>query len=102
MIIYDYITKESRKISKLATNSLSAIQNINNWRLMISKTNALLNLIKQDDDDYSFIGKIYLYVKNRNEAQYQYLTRKCEKVALKTWKTQRLSLNIILISRYKY
>ena len=34
------------------------------------KTNALLNLIKQqDDDNYSVIGKSYLYVKDSNEAK---------------------------------
>ena len=36
--------------------------------------NTLLNLIKQlDNDDYSII---YLYVKGRNEAKYQYLIKK--------------------------
>ena len=34
------------------------------------KTNALLNLIKQqDDDNYSVIGKSYLYVKDSNEGK---------------------------------
>ena len=43
------------------------------------KTNALLNLIKlQDDDHHSIIDKIYLYVKDPYEVKYQYL--------LKTWK----------------
>ena len=66
--------------------------------LWSGKTNALFNLIKQGDD-YSFIDKTYLYVKDLNKAQHQYLTRKCEKTTLKTWKTQRLSLNLWLISR---
>lgn len=35
------------------------------------KTNALLNLIKQQDNDsYSAIDKIYLYVPDSNEAKY--------------------------------
>ena len=52
---------------------LSAIQNINNWRLWHWKTNASLNLIKkQHDDDYSIIDQIYLYVKDPNEAKCQY------------------------------
>ena len=35
------------------------------------KINALLNLIKlQDDDDYSIIDNIYLYVKDPSEANY--------------------------------
>ena len=42
------------------------------------KTNALLNLIKNQPD----IDKIYLYLKDPYEAKYQYLIRKCEKVGL--------------------
>ena len=67
MINYDDITKAN--ISK---------QNLNwpripvyPYRVLIigssvsGKTNALLNLIKQqDDDDYSIIDKMYLYVKD--------------------------------------
>ena len=38
---------------------------INSW-----STNTLLNLIKKEvDDDYSIIDKIYLYVKDPNEAK---------------------------------
>ena len=41
------------------------------------KTNALLNLIKQQDDYvYSIIDKIHLYLKDLYEANYQYLIRK--------------------------
>ena len=43
------------------------------------KTIALLNLIKQQDDNYSIIDKIYLYVKDPFEAKYQYFTKKREK-----------------------
>ena len=35
--------------------------------------NALLDRIKQQDDDYSIVDKIYLYVKSPNELKYQYL-----------------------------
>ena len=48
------------------------------------KTNILLNLIKrQDDDDYSIIYKIYLYVKHPNQARYQYFIKNYEKMVLK-------------------
>ena len=40
------------------------------------KTNASLKLIKKQVDDYSFIDKMYLYVKDSNEAKYQYLKNK--------------------------
>ena len=38
------------------------------------KTNALLNLIKEQDSD-SLIDKIYLYTKDLNELKYQFLVR---------------------------
>ena len=38
------------------------------------KTNALLNLIKQQDD----IDKIYLYAKDLSESKYECLMRRCE------------------------
>ena len=38
------------------------------------KTNALLNLIKEQDSD-SLIDKIYLYTKDLNELKYQFLIR---------------------------
>ena len=51
------------------------------------KTNALLNLLKiQDDNGYSIIDKIYLFVIDSNEAEYQYLIKKCEKMVLKIQK----------------
>ena len=47
------------------------------------KTNALLNLIEiQHDNRYSIIDKIYLFVKDPNEAEYQYLIEKCKKNGL--------------------
>ena len=53
------------------------------------KTNVFLDLIKQkDDNDYSAIDKIHLYVKNPNETKYQYIIEKMKTVVFKTWKTQ--------------
>ena len=46
------------------------------------KTNALLNLIKEQDRD-SLIDKIYLYAKDLSETKYQFLTKKREDVGLK-------------------
>ena len=49
------------------------------------KTNALPNLIKeQDNGDYSIINKVYLSVMQPNEAKYQYLIKKHGKMVLKT------------------
>ena len=42
------------------------------------KTNALLNLIKNQQDS----DKIYLYAKEPHEAKYQYLINKREKISL--------------------
>ena len=38
------------------------------------KTNALLNLIKEQDTD-NLIDKIYLYAKNLSEPKYQFLIK---------------------------
>ena len=46
------------------------------------KTNALLNLIWQQDSD-SLIDKIYLYAKDLNEPKYQFLIKKREDVGIK-------------------
>ena len=43
------------------------------------KTNALLNLIKEQDD----IDKIYLHVKDLSESRYEFLIKKCEDVKIK-------------------
>ena len=53
--------------------------NINNWRLWIWKSNALLNLINDEPDIY----KIYLYAKDPSEAKYQLLINKRESSGLK-------------------
>ena len=46
------------------------------------KTNALLNLIKEQDSD-NLIDKIYLYAKYLNKPQYQFLINKREDVGIK-------------------
>ena len=47
--------------------------------LNLKKKNAFLNLIKeQNNDNYSFIDKTYLYVKDPSGAKYQYLINKPE------------------------
>ena len=43
------------------------------------KTNALFNLISQQDD----IDKIYLYGKDLSEPKYEYLIKKCEDAGTK-------------------
>ena len=53
----DVATDNKRTLSNFATNSLSSIQNINNWELWIWKKKSLFNLINQQPD----IDKIYLY-----------------------------------------
>ena len=63
----------------MAIYQRSSIQNINNWRLWIGKTDAVLNLINNQTD----ITKIYLYAKDPFDAKYHYLINKREKVGLK-------------------
>ena len=46
------------------------------------KTNALLNLIKEQDSD-NLIGKIYLYAEDLNEPKYQFIIKKREDVGIK-------------------
>ena len=57
----------------------SFIQNTNNRRFRIWKTNALLNLINNQPD----IDKIYLYAIDPFEAKYQFLINTRESTALK-------------------
>ena len=63
----------------MVTYSRSSIQNINNRRLRIRKTNALLNLINNQPD----IHKIYLYAKDPYEAKYQFLINERKSIGLK-------------------
>ena len=74
MTIYDDVAKENINKHDLNQPQLPG----HPYRILIiggsgsGKTNALVNLIKQqDNDDYSIIDKIYLYVKDSYEAQYQ-------------------------------
>ena len=46
------------------------------------KTNALLNLIKEQESD-NLINKIYLYAKDLSEPKYQFLIKKREDVGIK-------------------
>ena len=46
------------------------------------KTNALLNLIKEQYNDH-FIAEMYLYAKDLNEPKYQFLIKKHEDVGIK-------------------
>ena len=86
MINYDDVTKEN--INKHYLNWPDRP-----YRILIIggsgsvKTNALLNLIKQQHDDYySIIGKIYLFVKDPYEAKYQYLFKNVIKNGLENLK----------------
>ena len=48
--------------------------------LIIGKTNVLLNLIEQDNNN---IDKIYLYAKDLEEPKYQFLIKNCENAGIK-------------------
>ena len=51
----------------------------------------MLNLSKQQNcDDDNIIGKIYLYIKDPNEAKYKYLVKNMKKLVLKSMKIQRI------------
>ena len=63
----------------MAIYSTSSIQNINNRRFRIWKTNALINLINEQND----IAKIYLYARDLSEPKYEYLITKREDAAIK-------------------
>ena len=73
MISYGDITKKN-----MDKQNLNWVRSHNHsYKLLIigdsrsGKTNALLNLIKQQDgEDCSITDKIYLYVKNPNETKY--------------------------------
>ena len=86
MINYDDVTKENVKENN---QNLPEIPYHPYTILIIrgsgsGKRNALLNLTKhRNDGDYSIIDKIYLYVKNPNEAKYQYLIKNLGKKGLK-------------------
>ena len=59
------------------------------------KTNALLNLIKNQPD----IDKIYLYAKDPHEAKYQFLINKRESIGLNTLMILKLLLTVQMICK---
>ena len=59
--------------------SRQSLQNFDNGGSGSGTTNALLNLISQQDD----IDKIYLYAKDLSESKYQFLIKKCENAGMK-------------------
>ena len=76
------------------------------------KTNALLNLIEEQDSD-SLIDQIYLYVEELNEPKYQFLIKKRKDVGIKhlndlegfielftrCWK---LNISLVFITQYYF
>ena len=102
MINYDDITNEN----KTKHNPKWPYILYHPYRMLIigvsgsGKTNALLNLInQQDNDDYDTIDKIYLYVKDPYEPKYEYLINKCKKMDKIISKTLKLILNIQMICK---
>ena len=83
MINYDDVTKENINKHDLSWPQIPG----HPYRILIigsGKTNALLNLIKQqDDDDYNIINKTYLYVVYPYQAKYQYLIKNMKQMVLK-------------------
>ena len=63
----------------MVIHSRSPVQKFDNWQFGSEKKNALLNLIKQQDD----IDKIYLYAKDLSEPKYQFLIGKCKDAGIK-------------------
>ena len=63
----------------MAIYSRSSVKNFGNWWFWIRKTNALINLIKKQDD----IDKIYLYVKDLSEPKYEFLIKNREDAGTK-------------------
>ena len=60
----------------MASDHWSSIQNTNDWRFWIEKTNALLQLINCNSNT----DNIYLYANNPYEEKYQLLINKCKGV----------------------
>ena len=81
MLNLDDITNENNKEhnDKMAIYSRSFVQTFGNWWFWIRKTNALLNLISQQDD----IDRIYLYAKELSETKHEILIKKRENVGIK-------------------
>ena len=49
------------------------------------KTNALINLINEQDN-HDFIDKIYLYARDLNKPNYQFLIERCKNIGIKYFK----------------
>ena len=83
MFNLDDITNENKNHNK----KWSHIPN-HPYRMLIirvcgsGKTNAVLNLIKEQDSD-NLINKIYLYAKDLHEPKYQFLIKKRKDVGIK-------------------
>ena len=81
MIILDNITNESNK----EHNEKWPYIPDHLYRILIiggfgsGKTNALINLINEQDD----IDKIYLYTKDLSEPKYEFLIKNCKNVGIK-------------------
>ena len=56
----------------MAKNSLSSIQNIDNWRLSIWKNKFIINFIIYQSN----VDKIYVYANDLYDAKYQFLINK--------------------------
>ena len=56
----------------MAKNSLSSIQNIDNWRLSIWKNKFIINFIIHQSN----VDKIYVYANDLYDAKYQFLINK--------------------------
>ena len=63
----------------MAIYSRSSLQNFDHWWFWIRKKNALLSLIKEQDD----IGEIYSYVKDLSNLKHGFLIKKREDVGIK-------------------
>ena len=78
--LHNITNKNNKEHNKKWHYSSSFVQNFNNWQFWIrKKTNALLNLISQQDD----IDKIYLYANNLSEPKYQSLIKRRGNAAVK-------------------
>ena len=79
---------------KLPTNSWFSMQNINNWRLWIWKTNGVLNLIKQQDendkDDASILTKFIYTLRIQKKQNINILLKNVKTLVFNTVKIQGL------------
>ena len=66
----------------MTTFSKSSVLNVNNRGSGSEKTNALLNLIKQQDSD-NLSDKIYVHPKDLNEPKFQFLIKTHEDIGVK-------------------